>query len=1068
MARNRSRVVVAVEAAFLAVAVAFLVIHFAFPDLIEKVQAVVLPRESAPPAQAARPVKADNAAAVRLTAVMTVPARDMYAAFADQYRMRPDRRVRQAFETLARRWGQWRGEDAAGRFAAGAARADGGNVVIPLLRDEVAVCNVVLPVPATFAQMQASLNDWVAAMDDAGHRPRPVPDRAARTTRDFEEAIRLIDTVDPRYVVAGLTTLERTWREGARDARVLRAAARGYATLLLVLQPDEMGIADPFAAEALAFLALARRADPKLSLAREEALLAMAMGYRAHASGLLQRIPSRLRSPADKVLDAYMRQDLPSLKNRARMPGSGVLGAYLLARHYREIGLRGEAKAAARKLLEGWPSLYPSAVEVIQSGDIGDEKILTILYPHEITEQVRALVDPGALKSLPSWIDLVKKIVDGRVMPLPEFERLLDAWKPYGDDNAVRFIVDAERAKGVFRCLYADAVYFRFHLLFDTWTVRDEAGAYVESLAASDNTHPLVTFMRGKIAVDRGDRAVADRLFETVVSNAGAGGDLAYRAYVEVSDELTRIRLLPAVVGRMDGRPGHMLLAGWLFRNANNDDLSARYYAAGLASDPYAYWAYAGFAYVRGTDAPLRAALKTNPNSYILLKEAGEYLAAKNDAASKEAGERAYAAAQALAPSVGDLASERAKVLRDLGRRDEGIKVLNAWIERYGDDGLETVIINAQRARTYVKLGRPRDALRVLGDDARSMQANAVVAAAEIHEALGNPDRAWGFYLAAVERYPTVGWTRAEAAGFLWRHGAHDQAATLVAEGRRTRNPRGKWYRAEFLDVFREAPHDNIVRAVDALKACGATSDELLSLAWGLQYEAGRMEAAFAVASGLRDPRSEGLDVHLGVDAYGILRDWKGGKAAMDYLRARVPAGSKAVLMLALHRRGYYDAVLEQMGDPAALGPVWQENMWLQKLLAWLALERKPAGLAAEFDAHYGTPMSNKYHASGRYLLGMISRDDLLDQARLPKDRCEFAYYIGFSERMKGNYAEAAQWYHLCRETLLDKNGEFHFASDELLSWAFMGIDNRHRYLKDDVATMEKSWRRPVSGRSVM
>ncbi len=71
---------------------------------------------------------------------------------------------------------------------------------------------------------------------------------------------------------------------------------------------------------------------------------------------------------------------------------------------------------------------------------------------------------------------------------------------------------------------------------------------------------------------------------------------------------------------------------------------------------------------------------------------------------------------------------------------------------------------------------------------------------------------------------------------------------------------------------------------------------------------------------------------------------------------------------------------------------------------------------------------------------------------RTSKQRCEFAYYIGLAARLKGDFTQATQWYHLCRETLLRNNGEFHWAESELIWWMYMGIDNRHRSIADDIA----------------
>ena len=67
------------------------------------------------------------------------------------------------------------------------------------------------------------------------------------------------------------------------------------------------------------------------------------------------------------------------------------------------------------------------------------------------------------------------------------------------------------------------------------------------------------------------------------------------------------------------------------------------------------------------------------------------------------------------------------------------------------------------------------------------------------------------------------------------------------------------------------------------------------------------------------------------------------------------------------------------------------------------------------------------------------------------KQRCEFSYYIGLAERLKNNFSEAANWYHLCQETLLENNGEFHWASNEVFWWAHMGTRKRHRLVGDDI-----------------
>ncbi len=52
--------------------------------------------------------------------------------------------------------------------------------------------------------------------------------------------------------------------------------------------------------------------------------------------------------------------------------------------------------------------------------------------------------------------------------------------------------------------------------------------------------------------------------------------------------------------------------------------------------------------------------------------------------------------------------------------------------------------------------------------------------------------------------------------------------------------------------------------------------------------------------------------------------------------------------------------------------------------------------------------------------------------ARTHKDRWEFPYRIGYSERLKGNFPEATRRYRLCLEILLPRNGEVYWTCSEL------------------------------------
>jgi hypothetical protein len=168
---------------------------------------------------------------------------------------------------------------------------------------------------------------------------------------------------------------------------------------------------------------------------------------------------------------------------------------------------------------------------------------------------------------------------------------------------------------------------------------------------------------------------------------------------------------------------------------------------------------------------------------------------------------------------------------------------------------------------------------------------------------------------------------------------------------------------------------------------------------------------------------------------------------------------------MVLFKVGLFDLILTELNNPKKYPSQYKEFLWLQRLIAWLALEKKPDDLEKEMIGHYKkrgaqsidpNDPAGYYYGVGCYLLGIISRDQLLSLIVTPKQRCEFAYYIGLSERLKGNFSEVTIWYHLCRETLLQNNGEFHWASNEMIWWTYLGVKDRHRLVNEDLEKIRK------------
>ncbi|MFQ6078884.1 MAG: tetratricopeptide repeat protein, partial [Thermodesulfobacteriota bacterium] len=929
-------------------------------------------------------------------------------------------------------------------------------VVVPLLKKKQPIAEIRVPLPMTFPRAMAAYNEWLGAMEKGAAQPKASASKIG-LWQDLENANGDINMVDPRAIINGLILLENLWRKSGPEPRIYRAAARGYAMLLIALFPDMMNYTDTLAAYALSFLALAKRLDSNLTLVSEEALLAMNMGYTAHAADLLQNGFKASSDPIDKTLEAFMRKDLKALKG-LQGEGSRVLGYYLLARLYRDMRMSREAEDVATELFKRFPGFYPTVVEIIYSGRLAVAKRLTTFYPLDILAHLEGMVSPKSLKDEETWQERIKgfagKTSEGNIS-LSQFETLINRWRPLGRDKRRGFVIDEERVKTIFKALYSDALYLKFHLLLYQWAVVERAENYAQLLAAEDDNHPLVMEMLAEVFAKLGRRKEADEISEKVINHPNASGQIAREAFYNVDGFLDKVRLAATLAHRLDGRPENLFSMGKMFQNFWNYDLAKRYYTLGLDQNPYFnnYKIYKYLSQVTGNDEPLSSAQKRFPDSFKLMEVAGDYYAEKEDSISKQKALKYYDMALKLVPSKMMLPRKKAKMLRQLGRHNDAARFLSAWIEEHGRKDLATAGDKAYLANTYLEMGKPQLALEAITDWMDSYKAEVLMVGARVHEQMGQIEQAEQIYRRAVNRYPTSHYVLSGVAASSWRQGRNEEAAKTISQGRKISVQFSRWYFDDFLEVFVRNPENRILEAVEFLIKHGATPWEIRTLASRFHHKK-RYEVAFRILQKADLQEQVSMErLQKNVDMYKVLKDWKGQEEAIKYLHKATPEHLKVQLTMLLYKSGLFDLILTELSDPQTYPPRYEEFLWLQRLMAWLALGKKPSGLEGKMIAHYRGSSSDYYFDIGRYLLGMVSRDELLISMKFSKQRCEFAYYIGLSERLKANFPEAANWYHLCLETLLQKNGEFHWAYNELFWWSRMGTGNRHRLLGDDIRT---------------
>jgi tetratricopeptide (TPR) repeat protein/uncharacterized protein (DUF983 family) len=979
-------------------------------------------------------------------------SQDLYGAFLGRHRVKPDERLIKAFDIAATLLRKYRGiSETKATLSLGEAHQEGQTIVIPVIQDNKPITTIQINQETAFQDVLVSLVQFLRILDGKTRSLSADPLQGSYEVGQFKSVLNQFYMVDSRRIVEGLLDLERLWRTGKRDPRFLLAGARGYALLSISLYPDEMQYGDDFMSYALGFLALLKHLNPGIDSFREEAFIAMNMGYTGHAEKVLNIQGDRLAQPEDEILDAYMKKDFSALE-KLKGDGSRILSHYFLSRLYRESGLLREAEAVAKELLTRFPDHYPSVVEAIYSADLGIAKILTLLYPLDILTQMEAMISKETLKSRGMWDGRVKAFSGdpskGSETSFRHFENKLSQWKPLREEEQDGFFVDEHRLKTLYKTLYSGAISLRFSLLLNRYNEVEKAQNFANSLSEGDETYPLAMYMNAVVQYELGNREVSQAISEKIMGDPKIGASLSMKAYRLLDDYQKYLRWAPVVSRKQDSRPENLAYMGSMSQTIYNYDIAADFYSRVLMADPFNFPVYKSLSAVTGNHEPIERALKQFPENFIFLEEAGDYFSGKKDDSLKERALTCYGKAMELAPSRDHLWRRKATVLKDLCRYAQSAELLTAWIDRHGRNDLTALIFKAELANRYLDMKKPEMALEILSDQVESYQGGVMMTLAGAYEALGRTNDAEKIYVKAVRRYPTNVPFISAAAAFMWRQERWIDAADLVMSGRKLNNQFSRWYFDDYMKVFSHVDEEKIMESYNQIVKKGAGIWERIALAFRFQEEK-RPEIAYRIMAGTY-PSSHMERLENLVSIYTILRNWKGAEEAKKMMTPYMSPQLNGPLSMVLFKKGMFDLLLDGITNPDGYPEDHREFMWLMKLMAWQATDR-PLRYQDELTRHYDKISSDDYHAIGRYMMGYIDRPALFSLMKNAKKRCEFSYYIGFTERMKGNFPEAANWYQLCLETELQNNGEYHFASDELFFWAHMGTKNRHRNIADDI-----------------
>jgi tetratricopeptide (TPR) repeat protein len=984
--------------------------------------------------------------------VLSVDVKDIRSAYDALHLPRPDRRFLLAFDSLTRRWAQAAGIKP-GKYGVSTSRDGANQIILDLTRGRKVLHRTAMPLPTSFPVLMSALEQWNNALDASLDKPRQTLTGPVQDSKRLLGARQLLDAVDPRFAMMALNVLEEIYRKEGGHPVLYLEAARAYTTLCFLLDPDKTMRTDELAAEALAFLSLARHAQPELVSDETEAFIAAEMGYKGHAIELLESSARTEGTRRARILAAYLKEDMTGLKEIIQNPvqdASQVLGEYLNVRLLRELGLNVEAKEAAMELLGKWP-FYPAIIEVIRVGDLNLAKVLTILYPLDILWALESNSNLEAYdeSTLEERFKAFEGKSEGDVINIARFEGLLEKWDVFAKEERPLLFVDEDRVRRVFGVMYMDALYLRFNLLLNRWSVAENAQTFAASVAVGSENAPLAHYMQGMAARNLGDQAQARLHFKAILENPESRKRMAGDAYWNSGPE-NIYKLLPHVYMQLDGRPWDRSYWGQILSDKLQDlDGALSVFREALDQNPFLYHLYKKLAETSGSDSALTRAVQQYPYSYALLEEAADHFKTRNDLLSQEKALNYYSRALEMVPSRRSLASEKGQTLKRLNRYKEAVQVYTKWIEDYGTGNLGEVIMKAGRAEALRKMGRPEEALLSMDGGEKSYQAGAMLQAAMCYEEMGKHKQAAEWFFRAAERYENSASIAVDCVRFLWKMREYEAAAKMLQRNRKNAGNNSYWYVDEFSRVFAVAPVEDIRSAVTALKKFGATSNELMTISHVLERK-GRLELAFEIAS-----NTQNSNVLLSLEnvtvSYKFLRKLKGKEAASNYLWREVASQTrmKDMILITLLSSGGSHMFLEEVGNPDSYE--YPEYAWLLTLAAWKATDGESGDWGRKIDFHYMKESGiEPYYSIGSYILGKISREELLSKIVTPKRRVEIPYFMGLMERLKGNFEEANVWYQLCMMTGLENNLEYHTAGNELFYWAHLGTGGRNRLPGDD------------------
>jgi hypothetical protein len=993
--------------------------------------------KSAPPEQKVSeegPIKESGTEAPAksiVTTVFDVPPEKMRDALAEIYRLQPDRRFLLAVSEVHHFLTGEQKEEPSFVFESGLWRVSYKGREVGHLTE--------LP---DFKELLKILTGWAEALN----KDYPVNLSSSNLQQDIDESNGNLKKFFAPYAAEATRQVDALWNEGRRDPVLLKSAVS--ALVLLNLQAlDYMETADVLPAKALAQLALAK-ALTEYPLYREESMLSNAMGYYSHA----ERVALSLRSNDEVRL--YVTGEDDQLKRVAEKNNGSIEARYLWL-----------LRLAEYRDFEGWfkwrnkyfsdtSYTLPVLKAGIQLGTFSTNRNFSKALPHLVLlsmaqeagmprfEEVREKIKNNdySEEELRAIIEGVLSILMLESTTL--VERFEDGLEMLGERQSGPFL-DSETYEAYYRGFFYSAFYMLGIHYLDSLSSIEAVNKFVESLG--DSSHGTsADFMRWyrNLANSKKGKADPASMMEDLVSLSRFGWFPIKRSFDEVMKYFSygdpkMLHAAKLVVPRMDTRVSHRIsLANIAFSVLIDLRLAEKLYISAVEIGPSGYSNLKNWVYkFTGNHEKLMEFLHSNKTKPYSCAEILKYMSEKGEIDDKTIrGE--YNRLIKKHPDDWYLRKYYAEYLEKTERYAGARKTLRDWLDRKVDTGgLEYIVAYEGIARAYQKEGKLKEAFNALAPVMDSMKGSMMLLTASLFDELGGTEEADEIYRMNLERYPDSFNSMAGYAKFLWAHKKYEQAATLIKTWPypirvyQWSGSLGKY----FSEVFSNKPVDEGLAAFDTLIKAGNSH-------WNLQYiprevfsEGGNSELACKMQSRLR--WSGQGDYVLRIDQYRYLKGWQGKEAALGWLRKAIPPQMLNFSSMLFYQFKEFDLLWDFIEKPVEDGSA--VAVWLVRAAASVKLGQEDDPHREELIKYFEENKDDGYAMMGRYLIGLISEDELLSLASNSKRRCEIPYFLGVRAQAEGRYEDASDWYRVAIETGLMENGEYRWAFNVLSSWRY-------------------------------